>query len=97
MEINKQCVVALTWTLEDTLGEDLDVLQTSPTFFKTITQSIDSIELSRFLDNLTTFRKISIIGQFKIQPIESKNMIFVKIYATMAVIRLTLGLSHDTN
>ena len=26
MEINKQCVVALTWTLEDTLGEELDVL-----------------------------------------------------------------------
>jgi len=26
MEINKQCVVALTWTLKDTLGEVLDVL-----------------------------------------------------------------------
>jgi FKBP-type peptidyl-prolyl cis-trans isomerase SlyD len=26
MEINKQCVVALTWTLQDTLGEELDVL-----------------------------------------------------------------------
>ena len=26
MEINEQCVVALTWTLEDTLGETLDVL-----------------------------------------------------------------------
>lgn len=26
MEINQQCVVALTWTLKDTLGEDLDVL-----------------------------------------------------------------------
>ncbi len=26
MEINKQCVVALTWTLKDTLGEELDVL-----------------------------------------------------------------------
>ena len=25
MEINKQCVVALTWTLKDTLGEELDV------------------------------------------------------------------------
>ena len=26
MEINQQCVVALTWTLKDTLGEVLDVL-----------------------------------------------------------------------
>ena len=26
MEITKQCVVALTWTLTDTLGEELDVL-----------------------------------------------------------------------
>ncbi|MCA3236847.1 MAG: peptidylprolyl isomerase [Curvibacter sp.] len=26
MEINHQCVVALTWTLTDTLGEELDVL-----------------------------------------------------------------------
>jgi FKBP-type peptidyl-prolyl cis-trans isomerase SlyD len=27
MEINPQCVVALTWSLEDTLGETLDVLE----------------------------------------------------------------------
>ena len=26
MEINEQCVVALTWVIEDTLGETLDVL-----------------------------------------------------------------------
>jgi len=26
MEINEQCVVALTWVMEDTLGETLDVL-----------------------------------------------------------------------
>ncbi len=26
MEITQQCVVALTWTLKDTLGETLDVL-----------------------------------------------------------------------
>lgn len=26
MEITKQCVIALTWTLTDTLGEELDVL-----------------------------------------------------------------------
>ena len=27
MEITEQCVVALTWTLTDTLGEELDVLE----------------------------------------------------------------------
>jgi FKBP-type peptidyl-prolyl cis-trans isomerase SlyD len=27
MEITQQCVVALTWTLKDTLGEELDVLE----------------------------------------------------------------------
>lgn len=27
MEIKEQCVVALTWTLKDTLGEELDVLE----------------------------------------------------------------------
>lgn len=27
MEITEQCVVALTWTLKDTLGEELDVLE----------------------------------------------------------------------
>jgi FKBP-type peptidyl-prolyl cis-trans isomerase SlyD len=27
MEINQQCVVALTWTLKDTLGDELDVLE----------------------------------------------------------------------
>ena len=26
MEITQQCVVALTWSLKDTLGEELDVL-----------------------------------------------------------------------
>ena len=26
MEITEQCVVALTWTLKDTLGEELDIL-----------------------------------------------------------------------
>jgi FKBP-type peptidyl-prolyl cis-trans isomerase SlyD len=27
MKVTEQCVVALTWTLKDTLGEELDVLQ----------------------------------------------------------------------
>ncbi len=32
MEIKQQCVVALTWTLKDTLGEVLDVLDTPVEF-----------------------------------------------------------------
>jgi len=32
MEITEQCVVALTWTLKDTLGEELDVLDESVEF-----------------------------------------------------------------
>ena len=33
MEINQQCVVALTWTLKDSLGEVLDVLDDPVEFF----------------------------------------------------------------
>lgn len=33
MEISKQCVVALTWTLKDTLGEVLDTLDEPVEFF----------------------------------------------------------------
>lgn len=32
MEIKQQCVVALTWTLKDTLGEELDVLDEAVEF-----------------------------------------------------------------
>lgn len=32
MNITEQCVVALTWTLKDTLGEELDVLQEAVEF-----------------------------------------------------------------
>src|SRR6187402_152713 len=33
MEITSQCVVALTWTLKDTLGEELDQLDEPVEFF----------------------------------------------------------------
>lgn len=33
MKIKSQCVVALTWTLQDTLGEELDVLDEAVEFF----------------------------------------------------------------
>lgn len=52
MEINQQCVVALTWTLQDTLGEELDVLQEPVEFlvggddlFKVIEDALQGYEV----------------------------------------------------
>ena len=51
MEISQQCVVALTWTLKDTLGEELDVLDDPVEFligghdlFKTIEEALQGHE-----------------------------------------------------
>lgn len=44
MEISKQCVVALTWTLKDTLGEELDVLDEPIEFLIGGTDLLPSIE-----------------------------------------------------
>ena len=44
MEISKQCVVALTWTLKDTLGEELDVLDEPVEFLVGGTDLLPSIE-----------------------------------------------------
>ena len=44
MEITTQCVVALTWTLKDTLGEELDVLDEPVEFLLGGTDLLPSIE-----------------------------------------------------
>ena len=44
MEITRQCVVALTWTLKDTLGEALDVLEEPVEFFVGGNDLLDVIE-----------------------------------------------------
>jgi FKBP-type peptidyl-prolyl cis-trans isomerase SlyD len=51
MEINQKCVVALTWTLKDTLGEELDVLEQPVEFlvggndlFKVIEEALQGYE-----------------------------------------------------
>jgi len=44
MEISKQCVVALTWTLKDTLGEELDVLDEPVEFLIGGTDLLPAIE-----------------------------------------------------
>lgn len=57
MEINQQCVVALTWTLKDTLGEELDVLSEPVEFlvggndlFATIEEALQGHEVGAELD-----------------------------------------------
>lgn len=57
MEINQQCVVALTWTLKDTLGEELDVLAAPVEFlvggddlFQTIEDALQGHEVGAELD-----------------------------------------------
>jgi FKBP-type peptidyl-prolyl cis-trans isomerase SlyD len=57
MEINQQCVVALTWTLKDTLGEELDVLDDPVEFligghdlFKAIEEALQGHEKGAKLD-----------------------------------------------
>lgn len=44
MTITEQCVVALTWTLKDTLGEELDVLDEPVEFFVGGTDLLAKIE-----------------------------------------------------
>jgi len=44
MEINQQCVVALTWILKDTLGEELDVLEEPVEFLVGGDDLFDAIE-----------------------------------------------------
>ena len=44
MEITPQCVVALTWTLKDTLGEELDVLEQPVEFLVGGDDLFDKIE-----------------------------------------------------
>jgi FKBP-type peptidyl-prolyl cis-trans isomerase SlyD len=44
MKISEQCVVALTWTLKDTLGEELDVLDEPVEFLMGGEDLLDSLE-----------------------------------------------------
>ena len=46
MEITSQCVVALTWTLKDTLGEELDVLDKPVEFLVGGDDLFEKIELA---------------------------------------------------
>ena len=57
MKINQQCVVALTWTLTDTLGEELDVLEEPVEFLvggddllQIIEEALQGLEVGAELD-----------------------------------------------
>ena len=57
MKINKQCVVSLTWTLKDTLGEELDVLDEPVEFlvggedlFEAIEEALQGHEVGAEID-----------------------------------------------
>ncbi len=57
MEITQQCVVALTWTLKDTLGDELDVLKEPVEFlvgggdlFEKIEQALQGHEAGAHID-----------------------------------------------
>jgi len=57
MEINQKCVVALTWTLKDTLGEELDVLEQPVEFlvggndlFKVIEEALQGYEVGSTIE-----------------------------------------------
>jgi len=57
MEIKHQCVVALTWTLKDTLGEELDVLDQPVEFlvggndlFKVIEEALQGYEVGATIE-----------------------------------------------
>ncbi len=57
MEINQKCVVALTWTLKDTLGEELDVLDQPVEFlvggndlFRVIEEALQGYEVGATIE-----------------------------------------------
>ncbi len=62
MEINQQCVVALTWTLEDTLGEELDVLDEPVEFF------VGGTDLLQVIDVDLQKGKVGDVFDLQIEP-----------------------------
>ena len=62
MEINQQCVVALTWTLEDTLGEELDVLDEPVEFL------VGGSDLLQVIDAALQKGKVGDVIDLQIEP-----------------------------
>jgi FKBP-type peptidyl-prolyl cis-trans isomerase SlyD len=62
MEISEQCVVALTWTLKDTLGEELDVLDDPVEFL------IGGQDLLPVIEEALMGREVGATLQLQIEP-----------------------------
>jgi FKBP-type peptidyl-prolyl cis-trans isomerase SlyD len=62
MEISEQCVVALTWTLKDTLGEELDVLDDPVEFL------IGGQDLLPVIEAALMGREVGATLQLQIEP-----------------------------
>ncbi|MFZ2305830.1 MAG: FKBP-type peptidyl-prolyl cis-trans isomerase [Rhodoferax sp.] len=62
MEITEQCVVALTWTLKDTLGEELDVLDEPVEFL------LGGNDLLPIIENALQGHGVGATVQLQIEP-----------------------------
>jgi len=62
MEITEQCVVALTWTLKDTLGEELDVLDEPVEFL------VGGNDLLPIIENALQGHGVGATVQLQIEP-----------------------------
>ncbi|MDH5709809.1 MAG: peptidylprolyl isomerase [Hylemonella sp.] len=62
MEINQQCVVALTWTLKDTLGEELDVLDEAVEFL------VGGKDLFKKIENVLQGHGVGATVELQLEP-----------------------------
>jgi FKBP-type peptidyl-prolyl cis-trans isomerase SlyD len=65
MEINQQCVVALTWTINDTLGEELDVLDEPVEFF------VGGSDLFKKIEDALQGHEVGATLQLQLEPEEA--------------------------
>jgi len=65
MEINQQCVVALTWKLTDTLGEELDVLEDPVEFF------VGGVDLFKKIEQALQGHGVGAIVRLQLEPEEA--------------------------
>jgi FKBP-type peptidyl-prolyl cis-trans isomerase SlyD len=65
MDINQQCVVALTWTLTDTLGEELDVLDDPVEFL------VGGTDLFKKIEDALQGHEVGATLQIQLEPEEA--------------------------
>jgi FKBP-type peptidyl-prolyl cis-trans isomerase SlyD len=65
MDINQQCVVSLTWTLTDTLGEELDVLDDPVEFL------VGGTDLFKKIEDALQGHEVGATLQIQLEPEEA--------------------------